>query len=173
MGHVRCALLEAADSCDHTVQCQSMTLPFVLLNHTSVLTSGTANACGWICAEVGSSERQFWAERNLVSSKVTFFFRTWMQIPIDLGFTDFVFGSFDHETAATSSLHVCLLITLSSMGLALSRPTPCQHSPHIHPRRAEASSPASQGSHHARCACQTSANSPRCVGCWPCCGQSH
>ena len=62
--------------------CNACNLPFVLLNHTSVLTSGTANACGWICAEVCSSERQFWAERSLVCPKVTFFFRTWMQTPI-------------------------------------------------------------------------------------------
>ena len=55
---------------------------FVLLTHTSVLTSGTANACGRNCAEVCCSERQFWAERNLFSPKVTFSFRTWMQTPV-------------------------------------------------------------------------------------------
>ena len=54
----------------------------LLIHRSSVLTSGTANACGWICARVCSSERQFRAERNLVSPKVTFFFRTWMQTPI-------------------------------------------------------------------------------------------
>ena len=77
---------DQADSCDHAVKCQTAMIELrvllLLIHRSSVLTSGTANACGWICARVRSSERQFRAERNLVSPKVTFFFRTWMQTPI-------------------------------------------------------------------------------------------
>ena len=87
---------DQADSCDHAVKCQSAMIELrvllLLIHRSSVLTSGTANACGWICARVRSSERQFRAERILVSPKVTFFFRTWMQTPIFLGHTVLIFA---------------------------------------------------------------------------------
>ena len=101
---------DQADSCDHAVKCQTAMIELrvllLLIHRSSVLTSGTANACGWICARVCSSERQFRAERNLGSPKVTFFFRTWMQTPITSRETCHLVASFDPEAHdSTAALH--------------------------------------------------------------------